>query len=229
MSWVTTFFTSSLGRKLVMALTGLFLILFLLVHLGGNLQLLRGDGGVAYNHFSEFMGHNPVIKVIAYGLYFFILLHTVLGIRLWLANRNAKGRKYEVHTTENASFASKNMAILGLLIFAFLLIHMGDFWVKLQFNEGVYDTVRYEGMTHSITDLYTGVIASLKRPTILVIYLIGFLALGFHLWHGFQSAFQTLGLNHYKYNGLIRFLGQAYAILVPLGFALISIYIILMK
>ncbi|HPG07663.1 MAG TPA: succinate dehydrogenase cytochrome b subunit [Saprospiraceae bacterium] len=229
MSWVSTLFTSSLGRKLVMALTGLFLILFLLVHLTANLQLLRSDGGETFNLVSEFMGHNPVVQTVAWGLYLFIVIHTLLGIRLWLANRHAKGQKYLVQTKANASFASKNMAILGILIFAFLMIHMGDFWWKLQFTDEPYALLQYAGMSHPIEDVYTGVVASFKNPVVMICYLIGYLALGIHLWHGFQSAFQTLGLNHMKYNGLIKFLGTAYAVLVPLGFALISIYIFLMQ
>jgi succinate dehydrogenase / fumarate reductase, cytochrome b subunit len=131
MNWLTTYLTSSIGRKLTMSLTGLFLILFLIVHLIGNLQLLKSDSGEAFNKYSYFMTHFPLIKLISYGLYFFILVHTVQGIALWKANREAKGTSYAVSpSVPSVTWASKNMALLGTLIFAFLLIHMGDFGGK---------------------------------------------------------------------------------------------------
>ena len=136
MSWVTSFLTSSIGRKLIMSLTGLFLITFLIVHLLGNLQLLVDDGGVAFNAYAKFMTTNPLIKITSYGLYFFILLHTVVGIMLWSKNKSAKGSKYAVSPKgqEGVTWASKNMALLGTLVFAFLLLHMGDFWWNMKMD-----------------------------------------------------------------------------------------------
>lgn len=224
MRWFTEFLTSSIGRKLLMSLTGLFLILFLLVHLAGNLQLIIGEPK-DFNLYTEFMGHNPVIQFVAKGLYFFILLHTFVGIRLYIKNRQAKGTTYVAKTSANASWASKNMALLGTLIFAFLLLHMGDFWWKLKFGE--VQPVTYDG--ESIEDAYYIVKASFGNIWIVVAYLVGQLVLAFHLWHGFASAFQTLGINHKKYTPVIEFLGKAYAILVPLAFAIIPIIMYLNK
>ncbi|MDX1409470.1 MAG: succinate dehydrogenase, partial [Saprospiraceae bacterium] len=135
MQWIRTFLTSTIGQKLVMSLTGLFLILFLMVHLAGNLQLLNDDGGEAFNTYAYFMTHNPLIKTISYGLYFFILLHSIQGIALKVGNRKARRVRYAKGSYPTASFASKNMALLGILIFAFLCLHMGDFWYKMKFTD----------------------------------------------------------------------------------------------
>lgn len=229
MSWFTKFITSSLGQKLVMSLTGLFLILFLAVHLEGNLKLLKDDGGVAFNLHTYFMTHNPLIKAVSYLLYTFILLHAVQGIALWLQNRKARGPVgYAVKVTRTVntnSFASRNMAYLGLLILVFLGIHMGDFWWKMKF--GGTPMVMIEGQEYK--DLYTLVDASFSQAWIVIIYVISMVGLFFHLLHGFQSAFQTLGINHQKYTPAIHFLGLVYSIVVPLGFAIIPIYYFFFK
>jgi len=224
MNWIINFFTSSIGMKIVMSLTGLFLISFLPIHLIGNLQLLKSDGGEAFNTYAYFMTNNPLIKFTSYGLYFFILLHAFQGILLEVMNKKAKSTKYLVKTNTNKSWASNNMALLGILIFAFLCIHMGDFWFKMKMNRlPLIDTYAgYEGM--GLKDLYTRVSVAFKQLWIVIAYLVGLFALAFHLMHGFQSAFQTLGINHKKYTPIIKFLGMAYSILIPLGFAIIPIY-----
>ena len=210
-----------------MSLTGIFLITFLIVHLIGNLLLLNNDGGEAFNTYAYFMTNNPLIKTVSYGLYFFILLHSVQGILLAVYNKRAKGSKYAVNTYENSSWASKNMALLGILIFAFLMLHMGDFWWKMKQNQ--LDMVSYAGFDHAVKDLYTRVSIAFKELWIVIAYLVGLLALFFHLWHGFDSAFQTLGLRHKKYTPLISAVGKAYSILVPIGFAIIPLYIYFTK
>ncbi len=227
MGWVSDFFTSSLGRKLVMSLTGLFLILFLVIHLVGNLQLLKTDGGEAFNIYTAFMSKNPLIQLVSKGLYLFILIHTFLGINLWWKNRKAKGRRYLVRTSANASFASKNMALLGILIFAFILIHMGDFWFKIKFTPDIFAMMEYEGMDYAVKNAYQQVVITFEKPIFVITYVIGMIVLAFHLWHGFQSAFQTLGLNHSKYTPAIEWIGKAFSILVPALFALIPIYMYL--
>ena len=219
MKWIIELLTSTIGRKLIMSLTGLFLISFLLVHLVGNLQLLKGDEGAAFNVYAYFMTHNPVIKTISYGLYFFILLHTFVGMALWAKNRKSKGQKNAVSTGANSSWASKNMALLGTLIFAFILIHMGDFWLKMKLDQTPMVTISGE----SYKDLYALCVITFEKPLFVIAYIIGMIVLSFHLWHGFQSAFQTLGLNHQKYTPIIHGLGKIFAILVPLGFAIIPI------
>lgn len=221
MNWLIKFLTSSIGRKLVMSLTGLFLILFLVVHLAGNLQLLVDDGGVSFNAYAYMMTHNPLIKVIAYGNYFFILLHAVQGILIALANRKAKGSKYAV-SSQTSSWSSKNMALLGTLVLAFLFIHMGDFWFKMKFTDSLA-MVSVAGVDEPVKDLYTQVTYSFSQWWLVLIYLVGLLTLALHLTHGFQSAFQTLGLNHKKYTPLIQGLGKLFSIIIPVGFAIIPI------
>jgi succinate dehydrogenase / fumarate reductase cytochrome b subunit len=227
MNWLVTFFSSSIGKKLLMSLTGLFLILFLVVHLIGNLQLLKDDGGMAFNMYTKLMTTNPLIKLISYGLYFFIILHTIAGLMITIYNRKAKGQKYAVSHSMHTTWASKNMALLGTLILAFLLIHMGDFWLKMKLDQLPY--VTYDEQVGPIKDLYFRVSEAFKIPLIVLAYVIGMAVLSFHLWHGFQSAFQTLGLNHRKYTPLIKSIGKIFAIIVPLAFALIPVYHFLMN
>jgi len=221
--WLIQFLKSSIGRKLVMSLTGLFLILFLVIHLIGNLQLFYNDDGKAFNIYAHFMTNNPIIKFSSYGLYFFILLHAVQGILLWIENKSAKSTKYAVTTHETASWASKNMALLGILIFAFLCIHMGDFWFKMKM--GWTEMATYEGYDYAVKNLYAKVVFSFSNIFIVILYLIGMVALAFHLHHGFASAFQSLGINHKKYTPIIKMLGTGYSIIVPVLFASIPIYI----
>jgi len=233
--WIIKFLTSSIGRKLVMSLTGLFLILFLTVHLIGNLQLLWNDGGEAFNSYAYMMTHNPLIKLISLGNYFFILLHAALGILLYFQNKSAKGTKYAVSSKASATWASKNMALLGTLVLAFIFIHMGDFWFRMKMEQNwnpegdwlnMYDS---KTLGHPVVDLYERVSYRFEQLWIVVTYLIGLAVLAFHLSHGFQSAFQTLGLNHKKYTPIISGLGKAYSILIPLLFALIPLYIYFTK
>ena len=223
MNWLSNFLTSSIGRKLVMSLTGLFLILFLVVHLVGNLQLLANDGGESFNSYAYFMTTNPLIKFMSYGLYFFILLHAFLGIMIWWKNRAAKGSSYVVSSNVNVTWASKNMAILGTLILAFIFIHMGDFWYKMKFTDQLA-MVSVNGMEAQVKDLYSQVAFTFSKPLMVVAYVIGMIVLALHLWHGFQSAFQTLGLNHPKYTPIIKTLGKYYSIIIPLAYAIIPLY-----
>jgi len=228
MNWIINFFVSSIGRKLIMSLTGLFLISFLVIHLIGNLQLLYDDNGVAFNTYAYFMTNNPLIKATSYGLYFFILLHAIQGIIIALYNRKQKGVKYSKTSSENASWASKNMALLGILILAFLLIHMGDFWFKMKFTDQLKE-IPYNDDNVMMKDLYYRVTLAFKELWIVVAYLIGLIALGFHLMHGFASAFTSLGLRHKKYTPLINAIGVISAIALPLGFAIIPLFIYFTK
>ncbi|MCB0659615.1 MAG: succinate dehydrogenase cytochrome b subunit [Saprospiraceae bacterium] len=220
MKWLIDFFGSGIGKKLLMSLTGLFLIIFLLVHLIGNLQLLKDDSGMAFNLYAKFMKSNPLIKTVSYGLYFFIILHAIIGVMLALYNMSAKGGRYAVANHNKTSWASKNMVWLGSIIFAFILIHMGDFWFKMK--SGQLPLATYGDVT--VNDLYYRVAEAFQNPFIVIGYVIGMVILGMHLWHGFQSAFQTLGLNHKKYTPMIKAVGKVYSILVTIGFIIIPVY-----
>ena len=230
MNWFIRLLTSSIGQKIVMSLTGLFLMVFLIVHLAGNLQLLSLDLGESFNSYAVFMTTNPIIKTVSYGLYAMILLHAIQGIALWIANRKAAGAvryaKKASRTAWGPSWISSNMAWFGILIFAFLLLHMGDFWWAMKMD--LLETARYTNMGAAemeVNDLYRKVYESFKQEWIVLAYLVGLFALAAHLWHGFASAFQTLGLNHPKYMPLIKAVGVLYATLIPLAYAAIPLYI----
>lgn len=218
--------TSTLGKKLVMSLTGLFLISFLTIHLIGNLAIFYGDDGEAFNQYAAFMSTNPVIGTVSYLLYLGIVLHVIIAIVLYFQNRTARPMRYKNQKSgENSSWESRSMTLLGLFILAFLLIHLSDFWWQYKHDGGYVFETNDEG----IRNIYALVIEKFKTPFALVSYLIGLIALFFHLKHGFQSAFQTLGLEHQKYTPFIKAVGLIYSILVPIGFALMPIYVFFMK
>ena len=223
MNWISRFLTSSLGQKVIMSLTGIFLILFLIVHMSGNLQLLSDDGGRSFNIYAAFMSENPFIRVISIGLYTFILLHSIQGIALWLMNRRAKGGKYAHGKVAGASWASKNMAMLGILIFSFLCFHMGDFWFQMRFTDRL-TMVTYSGHDEAVQDIYSRVNVAFQNIWVVIIYLVGVIALAIHLVHGFQSSFQTLGISHSKYTPVINIIGWFYTIAICGGFALMPLY-----
>ncbi len=224
MGWLVDYlFKSSIGQKILVSITGLFLMLFLVVHLLGNLQLMSDDGGKSFNLYTYFMTHNPLIKLISYTLYTGILLHTIQGLYLYFTNRKAKGQRYQGGSSPGSSWPSKYMAHLGTIIFVFLLIHLWQFWLKMKL--GQLPMIQYEGYDHPFADLFTPVWDSFKDFGNTVFYIICMLVVGFHLWHGFQSSFQTLGINHKRYTPIIKLIGKLYSILIPLGFIIIALYI----
>lgn len=220
MKWIINLFTSSIGQKLVMSLTGIFLITFLPVHLLGNLQLLADDGGESFNVYAKFMTSFTPIKVISWGLYAFIVIHIVQGFALWFQNRNSRESRYAVKATVNSSWASRNMGPLGMILLIFLIVHLVQFWLRMKM--GTLDMVDIDG--EQVKDLYGPVYVAFKNILFVIFYVVCMAFIGLHLSHGFQSAFQSLGLNHKKYTPLIKGLGIAYSILIPLGFAIIPLY-----
>ncbi|GCD79096.1 succinate dehydrogenase cytochrome b subunit [Schleiferia thermophila] len=215
---------SSIVKKYWMALTGLFLCTFLVVHLGGNLILLKGeDARLSFNAYAKFMTTFPLIKAVSYLLYFSILFHAFDGIVLTLQNRAARPVKYYFNKPEaNSTWASRNMAFLGTVILIFIVGHMSNFWYKMHFGDIPMDA-------NGNKDLYEVVVTFFKDPSLGIVYVAFYVlcmvALGFHLVHGFASSFQTLGLYHKKYNALIKNLGLVFSVLVPLLFAIIPIFI----
>ena len=213
---------SSLAKKYWMALTGLFLCAFLIVHLAGNLTLLRNpaDAGPAFNEYTAFMTSFPLIKLTSYLLYFSILFHAIDGI-LILARENKKARpiNYAYSKPErNSIWASRNMGVLGTAIFVFIVLHMANFWFKYKF-------VGIENGPGNLPDMYGVVVAAFKEGWYTAIYVLSMIILGFHLWHGFQSAFQSLGINHHKYTPAIKLVGKVFSVVIPALFAIIPIYI----
>jgi succinate dehydrogenase / fumarate reductase cytochrome b subunit len=222
MSWFTDTFGSSIGRKLLMSLTGLFLILFLIIHLLGNMAIFNEDGGLAFNAYSTFMSHNVLIKAVSYALYISILVHAVVAGWLWITNKMARPTRYAVsNAIENSTWASRSMMLLGSLVFIFIFIHLKDFWWQYKFGGNYQFGIDANGNR----DLFSLVIEQFHSPVTMGIYLVGLVALAIHLWHGFQSAFQTLGLENEQYTPLIKFLGILYAVIVPIGFAAMPVYV----
>lgn len=220
MSWFSEAISSTLGRKLLMALTGLFLIIFLFVHLIGNFQLLADDGGESFNIYAKFMTSNPVIKTTSYLLYATFVVHIIWAILLTLQNKKSRPIGYaKTAGSTNSTWSSRNMGILGTFVFIFLVIHLRGFWYEMHW--GGIPTANYDGV--EVKDLYTVVQEAYSQWWYVAVYVVSMILLMFHLVHGFQSAFQTLGLNHPKYNPVIKVVGLAYAIIVPGAFAAIPI------
>lgn len=220
MSWFNETMNSSLGKKMVMALTGLFLIIFLVTHLAGNLQLLTGDP-LAFNEYAKFMTTFLPVKIVSYVLYLSIIGHALYGLRLTLQNRAARPVKYAVSRPEaNSAWSSRNMGILGTMILVFIVIHMKSFWYEMHWGELGLDS-------NGNRDLFTVTVTAFSNPLYVLLYVVSMAALGFHLVHGFASAFQTMGWNHPKYTPLVKALGFGFAVLIPLLFALIPVVMLL--
>jgi len=227
MSWLTSFISSSIGRKSVVALTGLFLCTFLVVHMVGNLQLIWGSRD-AFNEYTYVMTHNKVIKIMSYLTYASIVVHALMAIAISRSNTSARPKGYAVSgQSTNSTWASRNMVFLGVVLLVYIIVHLSNFWYVLKFGDvPVYVT---ESGKH-VKDLYSVVIPAFQQPWLVALYVAGMLALSYHMVHGFQSGFQTVGANHPKYTPLIKQLGTlVFAILIPLGFAAVPVAVYFLK
>lgn len=212
-----------------MALTGLFLCTFLVGHLAGNLQLLIDPANGAkdqFNLYAHFMTTNPLVKILSYITYASILFHAIDGIVLLRQNKKARAQGYAYNKpSANSKWNSRFMGFLGTVILIFIIVHMNMFWAEMHFGD--LQTYMIDGV--EVTDLYTLTIQSFQDPSMGLIvclgYLVSMIVLSFHLIHGFKSAFQSLGMNHPKYNGLIQGVGLVAGIAVPALFAIIPFYI----
>ena len=221
---------SSLAKKYAMAATGLFLCLFLAGHLAGNLQLFTAasDGGRQFNEYAKFMTTFPAVKVLSYLTYFSVLFHLVDGIVLSIQNRKARPVRYAMErASANAGWSSRNMMILGTIVLVFLVTHMQNFWWQMHF--GSVPLQQLEDGTQ-VKALYA-VVAALFHPDngfalpAIGLYLLGQFALGFHLWHGFSSGFQSMGLRHPRFSALVGGLGKAFSVVVPALFSAIVLFL----
>ena len=203
-----------------MALTGLFLCVFLIAHLAGNLQLLDAspEGQLKFNAYAKFMTSFPVVKIVSYLLYASILFHAFDGILLTIQNRKARPIRYAYEKPNaNSKWYSRQMALLGTLVMVFIIIHMKSFWYEMHWGQLGMDA-------DGNKDLYTLVAASFSQSWYVAIYVISMAVLAFHLLHGFQSAFQSLGLNHPRYTPMLKNVGVFFAVVVPIFFALIPVW-----
>ena len=213
---------TSISRKNLMALTGLFLCFFLIIHLAGNLQLLlpAERAQLQYNHYSELLSHNFLIKIVSYVLYASIIAHAVYALVLTLRSRAARGEQGYAYDRRGAAspWYTRYMGVLGALLLVFLVIHMGNFWYPYKFGEVPMDTAGRR-------DLYRVVVIAYREWWYVAIYVVSMLVLGFHLWHGFYSAFQSLGIYHSKYGRWLQWLGRVYTIAITAGFIIIPLWI----
>lgn len=222
MSWISDTLSSSIGRKVIMSLTGLFLISFLVVHLSGNLLLFKGDNGEAFNLYSKFMSTNALIRVLEIGLLLGFVFHIYTALILTRANKAARPIGYAVENNNpKVSWFSKNMGISGSIVLIFLIVHLLNFYFP--FHYGWDKMMVIEG--ENVKDMY-GLVAMVFKESwwYSILYIIAMILLGFHLNHGFQSAFRSLGIDHVKYSPAISFLGTLISIILPLGFASMPIY-----
>ncbi|MBN1789788.1 MAG: succinate dehydrogenase cytochrome b subunit [Bacteroidales bacterium] len=214
--------TSSIGKKILMSLAGLFLIIFLLVHLGINLSLIFTGSRETFNKAAHFMGTNVIIKVMEVVLFGGFLLHMFYGVLLQLQNWLARPKRYRIENYSQTSFFSKFMIHTAVIIGIFLVMHLFDFYLKAKFF-GDVPLVIYDGKEYH--DLGILVVEKFKLGGYAVFYIICLLIMSFHLLHGFQSAFQSLGLEHKTYTPLIKAIGIIYSVLVTAGFILIPVYV----
>ncbi len=201
-----------------MALTGLFLITFLVIHCTINAMIFYNDGGATFTHWGHFMGTNPIIRAMEIVLVAGFLVHIVDGLMLWKQNRDARPVKYAYSVApEKVKWYSRSMGLLGTLLLIFLIIHTAHFWIPNRVSQGLTN------WEHGEIDLYGKMLKVFENPAIVFVYLFGCISLFWHLLHGFKSAFQSLGLNHVKYNKAIEIAGTAFSIIVPFLFALMPI------
>jgi succinate dehydrogenase / fumarate reductase cytochrome b subunit len=227
MKW-SEFFTSSVGKKLVMALSGLFLISFLVVHVGINACVFNdlpifdpNDNGRMFNKAAHFMGSTVVIRIIEIGLFIVFFIHIIQGYVLEAKNLSRRSIGYNVKMgTKGSRWYRKSMGLLGTLLLLFLVMHISHFWIPSRVTQDLAP-VQYGDM--EAHDLFARMVAVFQNGWIVALYVVGCISLGWHLLHGFQSAFRTLGLSNHKYISLIKATGTGFSILVPLLFALMPI------
>ncbi|KQR93803.1 succinate dehydrogenase [Chryseobacterium sp. Leaf180] len=210
--------SSTIGRKYAMALSAMFLLIFLVTHLSTNMTSVFGAH--AFNTASHFMGYNPLIQFVMQPILMFaVVFHFVMGFILEIRNRSARPIGYNMNNgSANSTWMSRNMIISGAVILAFFALHFYDFWfpeISYKYlNPQVADETRYYAeLQHKFKDLWR-----------VVLYVVAFVLLGLHLAHGFQSSFQSVGARHPKYTPVIRAFGNWYSVLIPLGFIFVAVY-----
>ena len=214
MTWKQVF-TSSVGKKPVMGLTGISLILFLIVHVSLNACIWANDGGEMFNHAAHFMGGNVVPRILEIGLFGGIILHIFQGYLLTLENRKKRTVGYAVNYADGSKWYSRSMGLLGTLILLFLIIHLAHFWFPNRSNQGFLlgpEINLYEKMKLEFSQLW-----------VVIVYILGCISLGYHLAHGFQSAFKTMGVHNKKYNLMLSSIGYGFSIFISIAFILMPL------
>ena len=227
MKW-SQFFTSLIGKKIVMALTGLFLISFLLIHVGLNSTIFndlaifnKNDNGAMFNKAAHFMGSAVVIRILEFGLFAGFILHIIQGYAIEIKNKKLRGVGYRINLGNRGSkWYSRSMAILGTLIFLFLIMHVSQFWVPSRIT-GSLEPVTYNNI--EIPNLFLKMYVTFQQPLIVLLYVFGVISLAYHLFHGFHSAFRSLGVHNKRYINMLTTCGHIIIIIIAMLFALMPI------
>ncbi|MBN8853502.1 MAG: succinate dehydrogenase [Sphingobacteriales bacterium 50-39] len=220
MKW-SEFFTSSVGKKFVMGLTGIFLILFLVVHVGINACMWAMDGGEMFNKAAHFMGATVVIRILEVGLFVGFFIHIIQGLVLTFQNRKKRSIGYQVPMGNAGSkWYSRSMGLLGTIVLIFLIIHWKQFWIPSRFTD--MSEATYESGV-PVHDLFGLMKDTFSQLWVVILYVVACISLAYHLLHGFQSAWRSLGLSNNRYLHLINAVGVGFSIIVPLAFAMMPI------
>ena len=205
-----------------MALTGIFLLLFLVVHAGVNALVWANDGGEMFNRAANFLGANVIPRILEVGLFLFFILHIVQGYVLEAENRTRRSVGYAIdYGNRGSRWYSRSMGLLGTLILLFLIIHLVDFWIPSRFGTMPEATIN-EGTKH-VHNLFVLMQVRFQELWVVIIYVLGCISLAYHLLHGFYSAFKTIGVYNKRYLILVRWTGYAFAIIVSFVFAMMPI------
>ena len=221
---MSNFLSVAIGRKFIVSISGLFLMMFICVHLGANLLLIFDDSGELFNQGANFMATNPLIKVIEPILALGFLVHIIWTFYVSYLNYKARPVRYaQSNASYSSSWASRNMLILGSLVLVFLVIHLWNFYYVIKFNYESMLSTEIDGVV--MHDTYT-LVAGLFKASMgyCIVYIIGGLLLGLHLSHGFWSSFQTIGFSNKIWLSRLQFIGQIFAIIVAAGFSIIPLY-----
>ena len=208
----------------MIAVTGLFLCIFLIVHLSANCIMLLPEqmARELYNAYSTFLRENPLIKVVAYLLYLSIILHVIYALLVTLRNRTAKPVKYAVNeTSENSTWASQNMGLIGVFILLFIVVHLANFWARIKLGMGEGVDMDAQGNL----DVYEVTSSLFHNIYYVVFYSVLMIPLGFHLHHGLKSAFKTLGFYHKSGLKIVAKVSLVYALVMSVGFGIIPIVV----
>jgi succinate dehydrogenase / fumarate reductase cytochrome b subunit len=221
------FLTTSIGRKFLMSISGIFLMMFIIVHLTVNIMLIFDDSGALFNQAAHFMASNPLIRIMEPLLGIGFLVHIIWSFILSYQNYKARPTGYVKTDQSNASsWASRNMLVLGALILIFLVIHIMNFFYIIKLEYETLLTTEIGGV--EMHDTYSLVAGLFKSSAIYcIVYVIAGILLGFHLGHGFWSAFQTIGINNKTWMKRLQFVGKIYAVVVAAGFAIIPLYFLI--
>ncbi|MFG1500717.1 succinate dehydrogenase cytochrome b subunit [Halobacteriovorax sp. XZX-3] len=211
-------------RKYILAFTGLFLCLFLIVHLGGNLILLlpKFHAQSLYNLYSHTLAENLLIKVVSIFLYLAILIHTYMAVRVTIKNSRSQGVDYAFKdNSEVTTWTSQNMGLLGFIILIFIVVHMGNFWARVKLGFG--QSIPIDSSGHK--DIYLITTQLFKNPFYVIFYSLLMIPLGAHINHGLSSAFKTLGFYRLKHIQVLDKCSRFFSLIITFGFAIIPIVI----